>query len=139
MTSETDTPGFVAFERALTRLTLALAQPPTEWVRDAAIQRFEFTVELAWKAVARQALQQGLECVSPRQAFRTAFRLGWIPDDKIWLEMVEDRNVTSHTYNEAKAEELFQHLPAYQRALTELLTGLKQMPDPFGDTPTERP
>ncbi len=139
MTSETDTPGLVAFESALTRLTLALAQPKTEWVRAAAIQRFEFTLELAWKAVARQALRQGIESVSPRQTFRVAFRLGWISDDKIWLDMVEDRNVTSHTYNELKADELFSRLPAYQKALAQLLTRLKQMPDPFGDIPDESP
>ena len=127
MTPDDDVPDLTAFESALSRLTDALAQSKSEWVRDASIQRFEFTIELAWKAVARFARREGIECVSPRQAFRAAFKLGWIEDDDVWLAMVEDRNFTSHTYNEALAEQLYARLPRYQEALSQLLERLRQL------------
>lgn len=109
-----------AFGLALGRLRNALAQPKSEWTRDAAIQRFEFTFELAWKAIARRARAEGVECASPRQAFKTALRLGWIHDDDVWLTMLDDRNRTSHTYHEPTAEEIYTRLEDYQTHLGEL-------------------
>ena len=44
---------------ALDRLDDALAQPKTEWTRDSAIHRFEFTFELAWKAVRCLSAERG--------------------------------------------------------------------------------
>ena len=46
----------------------ALAQPKTEWTRDAAIQRFEFSFDPAWKAVSACARSEGVEARSPREA-----------------------------------------------------------------------
>lgn len=113
--------------RALVRLRAAVEEPKTEWTRDSAIQRFEFTFELAWKAVARLAREEGIECPSPRTALRTALRLGWIADDEIWLTMLDDRNRTSHTYNEAVAEELYSRLRAHLTALTGLHARLTEV------------
>lgn len=124
-------PHLSSLDSALMRLRDALAQPKTEWTRDAAIQRFEFTFELAWKAVMHAARREGLDCNSPRQAFRTALRLGWIEDDARWLGMIEDRNRTSHTYNETTAEEIFARLPNYITALAGLLDALRGKPEPL--------
>ena len=105
---------------ALARLDAALAQPKTEWTRDAAIQRFEFSFELAWKAVSAYARSEGLEARSPREALRVAHRLAWIDDDGLWLRMLDDRNRTSHIDNEAVAQEIFARLGAYAAALGDL-------------------
>lgn len=105
---------------ALGRLEAALAQPRTEWTRDAAIQRFEFTFELAWKAISACARAEGLEARSPREALRVAHRLAWIYDDGLWLRMLDDRNRTSHIYNEAVADEIFARLGTYASALGDL-------------------
>jgi len=113
--------------RALVRLRSAVEQPKTEWTRDSAIQRFEFTFELAWKAVARVAREEGIECPSPRTAFRTALKLGWITDDENWLTMLDDRNRASHTYNEATAEDLYSRLRAHLAALTGLHARLTEV------------
>jgi len=102
---------------ALRRLEAALAQPKTEWTRDAAIQRFEFSFELAWKAVSAYARSEGLEARSPREALRVAHRLAWIDDDGLWLRMLDDRNRTSHIYSEAVADEIFARLGTYAAAL----------------------
>jgi nucleotidyltransferase substrate binding protein (TIGR01987 family) len=119
-----------ALERALRRLHAALAQPKTEWTRDAAIQRFEFTFELAWKTLMHAARAEGLECASPRQALRAALTLGWIVDDMLWLDMLEDRNRTTHTYEEATAEAIHSRLPAYADAIATLLVQLRSLTAP---------
>lgn len=72
-------PGSRFLEQALRRLEEALAKPEDAIVRDASIQRFEFTFEMAWKAIQRYALAEGVECVSPRDCF--PFRLGLIEKD----------------------------------------------------------
>ena len=105
---------------AIGRLEAALAQPKTEWTRDAAIQRFEFSFELAWKTVAAYARSEGLEARSPREALRVAHRLAWIDDDALWLRMLDDRNRTTHIYNETVAEEIFGRLGAYAAVLDDL-------------------
>jgi nucleotidyltransferase substrate binding protein (TIGR01987 family) len=130
MSLEENAPYLEPFESALARFQEALSQPKSEWIRDASIQRFEFTIELAWKAIMRFARREGIECASPRQAFRAAFKLGWVEDDDVWLDMLEDRNLTSHTYNVGVAEKLYARLPAYQAALSQLLERLRQLPQP---------
>jgi nucleotidyltransferase substrate binding protein (TIGR01987 family) len=114
-----------SFETALGRLEEALALPKTDITRDATIQRFEFTIELAWKTVARFAREQGQTVETPRQAFRTAFKLGWVADDTVWMAMVEDRNRTRHTYSEALADALYSRLFSYAKALRELIPQLQ--------------
>ena len=104
---------------ALTRLEGALAQPVNEFVRDAALQRFEFTFELFWKSLKAYAEESGVEAYSPRDSVRTAFQLGVIQEHSDWFRMLEDRNLTSHTYNEATAETIYSHLPVYLRLIRE--------------------
>lgn len=98
---------------ALTRLEGALAQPVNEFVRDSAIQRFEFTFELFWKSLKGYAEESGVEAYSPRDSLRTAFQLGVIQENSDWFQMLQDRNLTSHTYNEVTAETIYSHLPSY--------------------------
>ncbi|MBI5504271.1 MAG: nucleotidyltransferase substrate binding protein [Deltaproteobacteria bacterium] len=115
-------------ETALERFSDALRQPKTEWTRDTAIQRFEFSIELAWKAVAHAARLQGTECASPRRAWNVAFELGWIDDQAVWLDMLEDRNRASHTHRETTAEQIFARLGSYRTAMHGLLQRLREDP-----------
>lgn len=113
-------------ERAVTTLREALSMPKSDVVRDAAIQRFEYCFELAWKSIRRCAQAEGLKVDSPAGAIRAAFQLGWIDDDATWLQMKDDRNLTSHTYDEQTAEDLYMRLPAYLPRLSALVDRLKQ-------------
>jgi len=123
-----------AFESALARLQDALIQSRSEWIRDAAIQRFEFTFELAWKTTMRVEQASGLESgTSPRQVIKVAFKADWIDDNELWLKMLDDRNRTSHTYNQMVAEEIFDRLPEYSDALSGLLARLKRELEPLED------
>ena len=123
---EDHSPPVIFLEKALDRLEEALAKPADAIVRDACIQRFEFTFEMAWKAIRSYARAEGLECASPRDCFRTGFRLRLIENHPQWMAMVEDRNRTTHTYDEDSAEAIYGALPAYARLVRELLEKLKE-------------
>lgn len=85
-------------------------------VRDAAIQRFEFSFEACWKA-AKQYLYdvEGLDVGSPKGVIRSCREVGIFSDEEtvLALKMVDDRNLTVHTYNEELANEIFKNLPRY--------------------------
>mgnify|MGYP001233739368 CR=1 FL=1 len=103
---------------ALERLGEALREPESDIVRDAAIQRFEFSFELFWKALKARADDEGLRVVSPREALRAAFQLSLLDDDEQVFQMLEDRNRTSHLYNAVMAEEVFARLPGYHALMS---------------------
>ena len=95
------------FEKALARLHEVLAQPENEFIRDATIQRFEFTFEAAWKAMYRWLRARGVDL--DEDAYSTipeAFKRRLITDEKHWGEMRKYRNLTSHTYNQPLAIEV---------------------------------
>ncbi len=95
------------FGKALAKLR-EFADMPIANQRDRVgiIQAFEFTFEQCWKAFRQIAASQGMAAVSPRQSLEAAMQLKLIePDDEsAWLEMLQDRNMTSHLYQEAVAE-----------------------------------
>ncbi len=116
-----------SFASAIQRLQVVLDTPtPDSVVRDAAIQRFEFTVELAWKTIQRFLRDQQLLCNSPKACFRSAFEYGLITDDEIWIAMMQDRNLTVHTYNETLAQQIFQRLPGYLPHLQAVYRAIQQ-------------
>jgi len=106
------------YEKALLRLIEALAQPKNDFIRDSVIQRFEFTVELAWK-VARKIY--GFSDVSPKMVIREMAQQGLIDDPAIWFDLIEKRNLSSHTYKENIAEIVFkaaqEAIPIFQQLL----------------------
>ena len=74
---------------------------------DGTIQRFEFAIDLAWKALRRLLIREGVSTTTPREALQAAFHAGWLVDEAAWLQMLRDRNETSHTYNEATARRVY--------------------------------
>jgi nucleotidyltransferase substrate binding protein (TIGR01987 family) len=113
------------FDQSLRRLEEALKLPEDAIVRDASIQRFEFTFEMAWRAVQAYAQREGLTCESPRECWRVAFRLRLVEDDRRWMAMVEDRNRSSHTYDEEGAKAIYDALRDYALLLRGLLDRLR--------------
>lgn len=92
---------------ALDRLEEALADPAEDAkTRDSIILRFLLVFDLSWKAFQRAAAATGMEIRNPRHAFRHAFQQGWIDDEQQWLDMIEDRNLVAHSYNERRAEKI---------------------------------
>lgn len=77
---------------------------------DASIQRFEFCVELFWKLLKRIIEAQGQEVHYPKEVLREAYAGKLINDEQIWIAMLQDRNLTSHTYNEQLADSIYSHI-----------------------------
>jgi nucleotidyltransferase substrate binding protein (TIGR01987 family) len=117
---------FASFEKSLQRLREILKEEKTVANRDSAIKRFEFTVELAWKCVQKFLREQEIICRSPKECLKEAFKFGLIEDDPRWLEMMEDRNLTAHTYNEITADEVYNRLPNYLEIFSLLKEKLNQ-------------
>lgn len=115
------------FLRALGRLEQVLARPEDDVVRDAMIQRFEFTFETAWKALYRLLRARGNDLDAEAYAvIPAAFVRKLITDDTGWGDMRKYRNLTSHTYDEKMAIEVAafvraQAVPLF-RALADELT-----------------
>lgn len=65
------------------------------------IQFFELTFELAWKTLKDYLESQGLPVNTPRDTLKQAFQIQLIQDGHSWMEALEDRNLTTHTYDEA--------------------------------------
>lgn len=114
-------PWVESFSVALDRLAEALREPESSIVRDACIQRFEFSFELAWKSIQAALRREGRDCMSPRACFREAFRMGWIEDEPSWVAVLEDRNLTLHTYDEQLARAVYGRLAGHQQLLQSLL------------------
>jgi nucleotidyltransferase substrate binding protein (TIGR01987 family) len=97
--------------QALDRLQEALNEPETNaLVIDGTIQRFEFVIELYWKTLRRLLSLNGIQTSTPREAIGESFRAGWIGDETAWLEMLRDRNETSHIYNETMARRIYKRI-----------------------------
>ena len=93
-------------------------------VRDGVIQRFEFCTELAWKATREYLLDQGYtEINSPKSVMKRAYADGIISDEAAWISLLNDRNRTSHIYDEATASEIFQQI---QETYVTLFIDLKE-------------
>lgn len=115
--------------RAVETLLEALREPKTTIVRDAAIQRFEYSFETTWKAAQRTLREaDGLDHGSPTAVVRACHGLGLLdePDSRLALRMVQDRNLTVHTYNEPLAEVIFGRLPDYSSLLVRWLAALRK-------------
>ena len=65
--------------------------------------------ELAWNMVKDYLEEQGfVDIKSPRGALKKAFEMGIIENWHDWMDLLVDRNLTAHTYDEQKATEMEQ-------------------------------
>ncbi len=115
-------------EKALASLESILALPEDEIVRDASIQRFEYTVETFWKMLKAYLYEQeGIECNSPKSCMRKAFEINLLneSDAGVALQMCDDRNLTSHTYIEAIAKIIYSRLKIYVTLMKNTLNGVR--------------
>lgn len=99
------------FHKALAQLTQAIelghARTLSDLERQGLIKSFEFTFELAWNVMKDYFDYQGASLVTgSRDAIREAFARNLVADGEGWMAMIQDRNRTSHTYNEGVAREI---------------------------------
>jgi len=117
-----------SLRRALTRSQAAGSQD--EELRDACIQRFEYTFELSWKMLQRRleldlADARSVDAMSFRDLMRSGGERGLVRDVDAWMVFRDKRNITSHTYNAAKAADVAAVIPAFAEHAQELLAQLQ--------------
>ncbi len=118
----------VAVEKALRALKIALDKPMEEDRTnvDATIQRFEFSIELFWKLLKRILATKGVEKQYPRDVIQQAYAGSLIDNETLWLSMLQDRNLSSHTYNEDLAMEIYANIKTYYPELKKVVDSLKK-------------
>ncbi|MDD4907140.1 MAG: nucleotidyltransferase substrate binding protein [Methylobacter tundripaludum] len=102
---------FENYKLALYQLTLAVElsrqRPLSNLEKQGVIQGFEFVHELAWNVLKDYLAYEGIQgIVGSRGAVRESFKRGLIEDGETWMDMIEKRNLSSHTYNLEIAEAL---------------------------------
>jgi nucleotidyltransferase substrate binding protein (TIGR01987 family) len=130
---------FSPFEKALNTLRVALERldsiPGDPFIRDACIQRFEYSFELSHKMLRRyledtEASADDVKSLSYPDLFRLGKMRGLINDEVAdWNFFRKTRNATSHTYDEEKAAEVIEALPQFLVSSQALLMQLKQRQD----------
>ena len=95
---------------AVQRLEEACVQPFSSFIRDSVIQRFEFCWELAWQTLRLKLEAEGIIANTPREAWQEALRAGLIEDGNAWSAAQKNRNLTSHTYDEKLADEVYNYV-----------------------------
>jgi nucleotidyltransferase substrate binding protein (TIGR01987 family) len=100
---------FENFKRALQLFREAIAKVETlsTLEKEGTVQRFEFTVELAWKTLKDYLEMSGVVLApeTPRTVIKQAFAAKIIMDGQLWIDMLDCRNRMSHTYDEAALDE----------------------------------
>ena len=129
--------GLIYYRRALDRFRLVVTEK-SRWIEegngdivlDVAAKRFEFTYEMAWKALKRLLDYQGIDARSPRAVFKEAYAARLIADEQVWLDMIEMRNLSSHIYDEHEISRLLSQLDRFLSAFEHLLRNIEsQVPD----------
>jgi nucleotidyltransferase substrate binding protein (TIGR01987 family) len=112
---------FQNFDRAFVLLREALDEGPAalnQLEKEGVIQRFEYCFELAWKAVKDYLEESGMvfAAVTPRQVLKDAYAAKVLPEGQVWIDMLDHRNLLSHTYSQAGFEKAVEAI--HKRYLT---------------------
>jgi nucleotidyltransferase substrate binding protein (TIGR01987 family) len=123
---------FQNFDRAHTLLQQALANGPdalNPLEREGTVQRFEFCFELAWKSIKDYMEFNGtvFVTVAPRPVLKEAFAAKILQEGQVWIDMLDNRNLLSHTYSQTNFEKAMdaihvRYLPALSALHAFLLT-----------------
>lgn len=113
------------FKKAFLKLKDGANKASDELGEDGVIQRFEFTYELLWKTLKIFLRAKGVQAQTPRDVLKEAFKLEWLENEENFLNMMEDRNKTSHIYDETTSREIFKrikssYIPAIEKLLKKL-------------------
>lgn len=109
--------------RAFATLREIVDEPYSVIVRDAAIQRFEYSFEIFWKLIKEYLkTREGIVCNSPKSCFKEAFKTKLLTEEETMeaLQMTDDRNLTTHTYHEEVADEIYRSIREYCKLMTDV-------------------
>ncbi|MFN3531082.1 MAG: nucleotidyltransferase substrate binding protein [Candidatus Brocadia sp.] len=96
------------------------------------IQAFEYTHEMAWNTLKDFLEECGVKKLyGSKDTTREAFKTGLIENGEVWMDMINSRNLTSHTYNEDVAEDIANkilnlYFPEFQKLRTTMESLIKE-------------
>ena len=112
-----------AYQRLLWALEIHQQDPDNDLIRMAVIKAYEFTFELSWKTLKDFLAYNGIDAKLPREVLKQAFATGLVIDGQLWIDMLEERNLMAHTYDDATARK------AVDQIQERYLGGLQQLHD----------
>lgn len=120
---------FDNFKKALAQLNeaeeLSQQRPLSPLENQGLVQAFEFTFELAWNTLRDFLMSKGVQgLIGSKDTAREAFKTQLITDDKGWTMMLNDRNRSSHTYNQTTAEEIVAQIHGHYVSLFRQLSAM---------------
>lgn len=132
MANESSHISVIEFEKALDTLQVAVDfsekvkgdESQFKIARDACIQRFEYCIELSWKVSLKKL---GSQTKFPKPGIREMARGDLIDSAEEWLQFLEARNNTSHSYDEGVAKSVFEEIKRFLPKARILLSNLKKM------------
>lgn len=128
---------FDNLQRAYQRLRWALEihqqDPGNELIRMAVIKAYEFTFELSWKTLKDFLIYNGVDAKLPREVLKQAFATGLLNNGQLWIDMLEERNLMAHTYDDTRAHK------AVDQIQERYLSGLQQLHDLLATKRQEAP
>ena len=120
---------FDNLQRAYQRLRWALEihqqDPGNELIRMAVIKAYEFTFELSWKTLKDFLVYNGIDAKLPREVLKQAFATGLLNNGQLWIDMLEERYLMAHTYDDTRARK------AVDQIQERYFGGLQQLHDLF--------
>jgi nucleotidyltransferase substrate binding protein (TIGR01987 family) len=119
------------YQKALKQLDNGIKEAKDQLDNDGVIKRYEFTFELTWKTLKLYLLSEGIITSSPKEALKEAYRIGLFQDEEIYLDMLSDRNQTTHIYSEDVSKKILNrikkiYLPALKKLSLEIKIRLKK-------------
>jgi nucleotidyltransferase substrate binding protein (TIGR01987 family) len=118
-----------AFAQLKDAVELAKQRPLSNLEEQGLIQAFEYTHEMAWNTLKDFLEERGVKNVyGSKDATREGFKAGLLEDGEVWMDMIKNRNLTSHTYNEDTAREIASAtIHSYFKAFSDFLTRMEKL------------
>jgi len=111
----------LAYARLRKTVTANADSPDDEMIQMALVKSFEMSFELSWKTMKDYLKFNGIDVKLPREVIKQAFANDIIIDGQMWIDMLENRNVMAHVYDEALARETVCRIcQSYMSALQQL-------------------
>ncbi|GAB4031126.1 MAG: HI0074 family nucleotidyltransferase substrate-binding subunit [Elusimicrobiota bacterium] len=114
-------------KKAFKKLEESVKITKDELHKDGVIQRFEFTAELLWKTLKMILEYNSVDASGgPKMVIKQAFKFGYVPDDEIILDIMEDRTLSSHIYDEKTSNEIFERIAeVYLKKISEMINHIE--------------
>ncbi|WP_080146747.1 nucleotidyltransferase substrate binding protein [Marinilactibacillus piezotolerans] len=115
---------YTDFDRAFRQLAEGIQRYHSEsfdkLLLEGIIHRFEYTFELTCKTLKDYLESKGELVRSPKSVIKKSFEYEFLENGTLWIDMLNDRNLLSHTYDEKTFKEAFdkilnQYYPAIQK------------------------